>query len=225
LWETLSEVCYTTPPLYEVVSFWNQGVPYARTTATVLPHPEHPEWADLSMMFFAHRGVMSVESAAMRILHTFCEQHPDEVMLTTLGLFPAMDPLDPAWRERISLTDVLLTTDPLKQDSDTVYEYAKKFNALCQYGGHHVDNNAKKIERFRDGLHGDLYERLNLYEPNSYQDLVNKAISQEDAMSKPRRIERGRLDSPLLVDQARNFALSRKVLRVLPSHLQLDTGG
>jgi hypothetical protein len=136
-----------------------------------------------------------------------------------------MDPLDPAWRERISLTDVLLTTDPLKQDSDTVYEYAKKFNALCQYGGHHVDNNAKKIERFRDGLHGDLYERLNLYEPNSYQDLVNKAISQEDAMSKPRRIERGRLDSPLLVDQARNFALSRKVLRVLPSHLQLDTGG
>jgi hypothetical protein len=48
----------------------------------------------------------------MRILHTFCEQHPDEVILTTLGLFPAMDPLDPAWRERISLTDVLLMTDP-----------------------------------------------------------------------------------------------------------------
>jgi hypothetical protein len=48
----------------------------------------------------------------MRILHTFCEQHPDEVMLTMLGLFPAMDPLDPAWCERISLTDVLLTTDP-----------------------------------------------------------------------------------------------------------------
>jgi hypothetical protein len=63
-------------------------------------------------MFFAHCGVESVESASMRILHTFCEQHPDEVTLTTLGLFPAMDPLDPAWRERISLTDVLLTTDP-----------------------------------------------------------------------------------------------------------------
>jgi hypothetical protein len=75
----------------------------------------------------------------------------------------------------------------LKQVSDTVYEYAKKFNALCQYGGHHVDNDAKKIERFRDGLHGDLYERINLYEPNNYQDLVNKAISQEDAMSKAQR--------------------------------------
>jgi hypothetical protein len=112
LWETLSEVGYVTPPLYEVVSFWDQSVPYARTTATVLPHPEHQKWADLSMVFFAHRGVESVESAAMRILHTFCEQHPDEVMLTALGLFPAMDPLDPAWRERISLTDVLLTADP-----------------------------------------------------------------------------------------------------------------
>jgi hypothetical protein len=33
-------------------------------------------------------------------------------MLTALGLFPAMDPLDPSWRGRLSLTDVLLTTDP-----------------------------------------------------------------------------------------------------------------
>jgi hypothetical protein len=112
LWETLSEVGYTTPPLYEVFSFWDQDVPYARTTATVLPHPKHSEWADLSMMFFAHRGVESVEFVSMRILHTFCEQHPDEVMLTTLGLFPAMDPLDPAWRERMSLSDLLLMTDP-----------------------------------------------------------------------------------------------------------------
>jgi hypothetical protein len=55
LWETLSEVGYTTPPLYEVVSFWDQGVPYARTTATVLPHTEHPEWGDLSMMFCSPR--------------------------------------------------------------------------------------------------------------------------------------------------------------------------
>jgi hypothetical protein len=61
------------PPLCEVVSFWDQSVPYARTTATVLPHPEHLEWAYLSMMFFTHCGVESVESAAMRIVHTFCE--------------------------------------------------------------------------------------------------------------------------------------------------------
>jgi hypothetical protein len=65
-----------------------------------------------------------------------------------------------------------------------VYQYAQKFNSLCQYGEHHVDTDAKKMEHFRDGLKSELYERLNLLEPNSYHELVNKAISQEDAMMK-----------------------------------------
>jgi hypothetical protein len=47
-----------------------------------------------------------------------------------------------------------------------------------------VDTDAKKMERFCDGLKSELYERLNLLEPNNYQELVNKAISQEDAMMK-----------------------------------------
>jgi hypothetical protein len=72
----------------------------------------------------------------------------------------------------------------LRQGSDTVYRYAQKFNSLCQYGGHHVDSDAKKMERFRDGLDGKLYERLNLLEPENFHELVNKAISQEDAMKK-----------------------------------------
>jgi hypothetical protein len=72
----------------------------------------------------------------------------------------------------------------LKKGSNTVYEYAKKFNALCKYGGHHVDSDAKKIEHFHDWLPRDLYERLNHHETNSYQDLVNKANSQEDSMTK-----------------------------------------
>jgi hypothetical protein len=40
------------------------------------------------------------------------------------------------------------------------------------------------MEHFRDVLYGDLYKRLNLLEPNSCHELVNKAISQEDAMKK-----------------------------------------
>jgi hypothetical protein len=51
-----------------------------------------------------------------------------------------------------------------------VYQYAQKFNSLCQYGGHHVDTDDKKMERFRDGLNGDLYERLIVLEPNSYHE-------------------------------------------------------
>jgi hypothetical protein len=65
-----------------------------------------------------------------------------------------------------------------------VYRYAQKFNSLCQYGGHHVDTDAKKMERFCDGLDGKLYKRLNLLEPANFHELVNKAISQEDAMKK-----------------------------------------
>jgi hypothetical protein len=75
----------------------------------------------------------------------------------------------------------------LRQGSDTVYRYAQKFNSLCQYGGHHIDTDAKKMERFRDGLDGKLYEQLNLLEPNNFHELVNKAISQEDAMKKAHR--------------------------------------
>jgi hypothetical protein len=46
----------------------------------------------------------------------------------------------------------------LRQGSDMVYRYAQKFNSLCQYVGHHVDTDAKKIKRFCDGLDGKLYE-------------------------------------------------------------------
>jgi hypothetical protein len=72
----------------------------------------------------------------------------------------------------------------LRQGSDTVYLYAQKFNSLCQYGGHHVDTDAKKMERSCDGIDGKLYERLNLLEPANFHELVNNAISQEDAMKK-----------------------------------------
>jgi hypothetical protein len=98
----------------------------------------------------------------------------------------------------------------LKQGADTVYEYAKKFHALCQYGGHHVDNDAKKIERFRDGLHGDLYERLNLYEPNSYQDVVNRANSQEDAMSKAQRDRKRQAGFTTTSGSVKKFRLIKK---------------
>jgi hypothetical protein len=61
----------------------------------------------------------------------------------------------------------------LRQGSNTIYRYAQKFNSLYQYGGHHVDTDAKKIERFRDGLDGKLYEQLNLLESDSFHELVN----------------------------------------------------
>jgi hypothetical protein len=82
----------------------------------------------------------------------------------------------------------------LEQGADTVYQYAQKFNSLCQYGGHHMDTDEKKKECFHDGLDGDLYERLNLLEPNSYNKLVNKAISQKDAMKKAQKDRKRQAD-------------------------------
>jgi hypothetical protein len=54
---------------------------------------------------------------------------------------------------------------------------------------------------------------------------VNKAISQEDAMTKAQKDRKRQVGFTATVGQARSSALSRRVLRVLPSHLQLDTGG
>jgi hypothetical protein len=107
----------------------------------------------------------------------------------------------------------------LKQGDDTVYQYAQKFNSLCQYGEHHVDTDAKKMERFRDGLRSELCERLNLLEPNSYHELVNKAISQEDAMMKVQKEKKRQNDNLLReMDWARNFASSRRMRMVRPNH-------
>ena len=112
LWESLSAAGFTTPPTYDVVEYWEQGVPSARAIVTVPPHPSFPEWPDLGMVFVGHRGVEAVEAAALRVIHVFCEQHPHVVILTPLGLFPARDPEDLAWQERVGLVDALLATDP-----------------------------------------------------------------------------------------------------------------
>jgi hypothetical protein len=65
-----------------------------------------------------------------------------------------------------------------------VYQYAQKFNNLCQYGGYHVDTDMKKMELFCEGLNSKLYERLIPVKFDNYPMLVNKAISQEDAMKR-----------------------------------------
>jgi hypothetical protein len=76
-----------------------------------------------------------------------------------------------------------------------VYQYAQKFNNLCQYGGYHVDTDMKKMELFREGLDSKLAERLNLVKFDSYPMLVNKAISQEDAIKGAQAERKRKADS------------------------------
>jgi hypothetical protein len=75
----------------------------------------------------------------------------------------------------------------LKQESDSVFEYAQKFNNLCQYGGYHVDMDEKKMDHFRRGLDEELYERINPIKTETYHELVDLAISQEDAMKRTQK--------------------------------------
>jgi hypothetical protein len=70
----------------------------------------------------------------------------------------------------------------LTQGNRTVLQYAQAFNDLCQYAGYHADTDEKKRDRFRRGLSTKLCDRLNAVRANSYNELVNLAISQEDCI-------------------------------------------
>jgi hypothetical protein len=71
----------------------------------------------------------------------------------------------------------------LTQGTRTVMQYAQVFNHLCQYAGYHADTDARKRDRFRRGLNTKLKERLNLVKADTFNELVNMAITQEDCIS------------------------------------------
>jgi predicted PolB exonuclease-like 3'-5' exonuclease len=70
----------------------------------------------------------------------------------------------------------------LTQGTRTVLQYAQAFNDLCQYVGYLADSDEKKRDRFQRGLNTKLRERLNTFRADSYNKLVNLAISQEDCI-------------------------------------------
>jgi hypothetical protein len=65
----------------------------------------------------------------------------------------------------------------LNQGTRMVLQYAQFFNDLCQYAGYHADSNKMKRDHFRRGLNTKLRERLNTVRVNSFNELVNLAIS------------------------------------------------
>jgi hypothetical protein len=70
----------------------------------------------------------------------------------------------------------------LTQGNRTVLQYAQAFNDLCQYAGYHADTDEKR-DRFRRGLSTKLRDRLNTVWANSYNELINMTISQEDCIT------------------------------------------
>jgi hypothetical protein len=112
-WEALSATGYTTPPTYEVSEFERLGVPHCRVIVTVLPHPDHADWFDLSFVYWGFIPHETVESAALRVLTDFCDHNPTVVALSPFGLFPAVSPHDPVWLDRMDhLRELLLLAEP-----------------------------------------------------------------------------------------------------------------
>jgi hypothetical protein len=70
----------------------------------------------------------------------------------------------------------------LHQGNRSVDEYTQEFNNMAQYGGHHVDTDAKKAKLFRKGLTIQLQDRLILSQNLSYNELASVAIDQEGTM-------------------------------------------
>jgi hypothetical protein len=113
-WEALSAAGYLTPPTYEVKEFERYVVPRCRVFVTVLPHPDHTDWFDLSFIYWGFITHESVESAALRVLTDFCDHNPTVVALSPFGLFPAVSPHDPAWLDRMDhLRELLTLAEPL----------------------------------------------------------------------------------------------------------------
>ena len=69
----------------------------------------------------------------------------------------------------------------LKQGQQTVLQYAQAFNRLSQYAGSFVDTDEKKQTQFRRGMTSKLQDRLATADFASFDQLVSKAIIQEDA--------------------------------------------
>jgi hypothetical protein len=113
-WEALCAAGYTTPPTYEVSDFKRLSVPRCRVIVTVLPHPDHADWFDLSFVYWGFITHETVESAALRVLTDFCDHNPTVVDLSPFGLFPTVNPHDPAWLDRMDhLRELLLLAEPL----------------------------------------------------------------------------------------------------------------
>jgi hypothetical protein len=108
----LCAVGYTTPPFYEGVEYEELGISSCRVRVTMLPHPGHPEWADLSMELLCFRAFEAVESAALMVLHALSTHRPQEMLQTPLGLFRDLYPNDPLWLGRMANIATLLETVP-----------------------------------------------------------------------------------------------------------------
>jgi hypothetical protein len=95
----------------------------------------------------------------------------------------------------------------LTQGTRTVMQYAQAFNHLCQYASYHANTDAKKLDHFRRRLNTKLKERLNLVKTDTFNELVNIAITQEDCISAHRAEKKWKISTGPLSAQPPRYRL------------------
>ena len=87
----------------------------------------------------------------------------------------------------------------LRQGNRTVKEYIAEFSDLARYASEGVDTDAKRRERFLDGLNEGLAIQLSVVHITDFQSLVDKAIileaKQEQAENRKRKYNHGNHNS------------------------------
>jgi hypothetical protein len=95
----------------------------------------------------------------------------------------------------------------LNQGTRTILQYSQAFNNLCQYADYHTDSDEKKRDRFRRGLNTKPRERLNTVRADSFNELVNLAISQEDCIVAHRTKKKRKAPMEASSTQAKRFRI------------------
>jgi hypothetical protein len=108
----------------------------------------------------------------------------------------------------------------LTQGTRTVLQYTQAFNHLCQYAGYHADNDAKKQDRFHRGLNTKLKEHLNLIKANTFSELGDMALTQEDCITAHHAEKKQRISTGPASIQPPQYQL---VLNVSPRAPQQNT--
>jgi hypothetical protein len=129
---------------------------------TVLPHPDHADWFDLSFIYWGFITHGAVESAALRVLTDFCDHNPTVVALSLFRLFPAVSPHDPAWldcmdhvRELLSLAEPLDVSQTLARCLNVVFTLQGLRDNTAALIGQHLETSRRDWQQ-RSAAHQQL---------------------------------------------------------------------
>lgn len=141
---TLQALGYPRPPHYKGGEFTQHGVTRCHVLFEMFPHPIYA-WPSISFQVCGSSTWEACEFAALRALAIFCEQHPEVLHRQPLGLFPARDPMNLAWRQRLTHATEVAELQPGETASFMVLAM-KAYQRYSEYLGNEVHRMGDYIQ-------------------------------------------------------------------------------